>query len=65
MKMNSGKYNRFVSGNKCEYMWAKVGDDTIWESRTVKLLSVIIDNKLKFDESYTISVLGRTGNLQC
>lgn len=33
--MNSGKYNLFVSGNKCEYMWTKVGDDTIWESRTV------------------------------
>lgn len=30
-----------------------------------KLRSTIIDNKLKFDESYTISVLGRTGNLQC
>ena len=36
--MNSGKYHLFVSGNKCEHMWAKVGYHTIWESRTVKLL---------------------------
>ena len=31
-------------------MWAKIGDDQIWESRTVKLLGVTIDNELKFDE---------------
>ena len=36
-------------------MWAKIGDDQIWESRTVKLLGVTIDNELKFDE-YTSSV---------
>ena len=31
-------------------MWAKVGNDKIWESRTVKLLGVTIDNQLKFNE---------------
>ena len=50
MKMNSGKYHLFVSGNKHENMWAKIGDDQIWESGTVKLLGIIIDNELKFDE---------------
>ena len=31
-------------------MWAKIGDDQIWESRTTKPLGVTIDNELKFDE---------------
>ena len=50
MKMNAGKCHLFVSGNKREQMWAKIGDDQIWESRTVKFLGVTIDNELKFDE---------------
>ena len=50
MKMNSGKFNLFVSGSKHENMWAKIGDDQIWESRTVKLLGITIDNELQFDE---------------
>ena len=48
MKMNSGKCYLFISGNKYEQMWAKIGDDKIWESRTVKLLDITIDNELKF-----------------
>ena len=31
-------------------MWVKIGDDTIWELRTVKLLGITIDNQLKFYE---------------
>ena len=50
MKMNSGKCHLFISGSKYEQMWVKIGDDKIWESRTVKLLGITIDNKLKFDE---------------
>ena len=50
MKMNSGKCHLIVSGNKYEQMWAKIGNDKIWESRTVKLLGITIDNELKFDE---------------
>ena len=50
MKMNSGKCHLFVSGNKHENMWAKIGDDQIWQSRTFKLLGITIDNELKIDE---------------
>ena len=50
MKMNASKCHLFVSGNKHEHMWAKIGDDQIWETRTIKLLGVTIDNELKFDE---------------
>ena len=35
---------------KHEHMWAKIGDNQIWGSRTVKLLGITIDNELKFDE---------------
>ena len=49
MKMNASKCHLFVSGNKYEHMWARVGNDLIWESRTVKLLGITIDNELKFD----------------
>ena len=49
MKMNASKCHLFVSGNKYEHMWARVGNDLIWESRTIKLLGTTIDNELKFD----------------
>ena len=50
MKLNTDKYHLLVSGNKNEHMLAKVGNDKIWESRTVKFLGVTIDNQLKFNE---------------
>ena len=40
MKSNASKCHLFVSGNKDEPMWAKIGHDQIWESRTVKLLGI-------------------------
>ena len=46
MKMNSDKYHLFISGHKFGHLWAKIGDDKIWETRTVKLLSITIDNEL-------------------
>ena len=45
--MNSGKCHLSTSGKKCGYMLAKIGDDTKYKSRTVKLLGTTIDNKLK------------------
>ena len=55
MKMNAGECHPFVSANKHEHMCAKIGNDQIWESRTVKLLGIAIDSELKFDE-YIITV---------
>ena len=48
--MNSEKYHPSVSGNKYENMWTNIGGVEIRESKTVKLLSITIDNELKFDE---------------
>ena len=39
-----------VSSNSHEHLWAKVGEQVIWESRQEKLLGVIIDKELKFDK---------------
>ena len=50
MKLNTTNCHLLISGNKNEYMWAKVGNDKIWESNTVKLLGITIDNHLKFNE---------------
>ena len=50
MKLNTEKCHLLISGNKNEHMWAKVGNDKIWESNTVKLLGITIDNQLKFNE---------------
>ena len=48
--MNSDKCHLFISGNKFEHLWSKIGNNRIWENRTVKLLGITIDNELKFDE---------------
>ena len=43
--MNSDKCHLFISGIKFEYLWAKIGNGRIRESRTVKLLDITSDNK--------------------
>ena len=50
MRMNSDKCHLFISGNKFEHLWTKIGNNRIWENGTVKLLGITIDNELKFDE---------------
>ena len=50
MKINSGKCHLFVSDKKHLQMWAKIGDDKIWESKTIMLFGITIENELKFDE---------------
>ena len=50
MKLNTDKCHLLVSGNQHEFMWAKVGDDIIWEQGSAKLLGIDIDNQLKFDK---------------
>ena len=37
MKMNSEKCHLFISGNKFEHLWTKIGNNRIWENRIVKL----------------------------
>ena len=50
MKLNSNKCHLLLAGHKYEHMWAKVGESVIWENKKEKLLGLIIDNKLKFND---------------
>ena len=50
MKMNSDKCHLFIYRNKFLNLWAKIGNDKIWESRTVKLLAINLGNEFSFDE---------------
>ena len=43
-----------ISGNKNEYMWAKLDQDILWKSDEVKLLRVTIENNLRFDKYYSM-----------
>ena len=52
--MNSDKCHLLVVGHKFEQIWAKIGTDLIWESNSVKLLGITIDNHLKFDKHISL-----------
>ena len=54
MKLNPDKCHFLITGNTPECLWTKVGDEIIWESRSNKLLGIVIDNKLNFNEHLTI-----------
>ena len=54
MKMNSDRCHLLVAGHKFEQIWAKIGTDLIWESNSVKLLGITIDNHLKFDKQISL-----------
>ena len=48
MKLNADKCHLLVAGHKYESVWAKIGNEKIWESNEEKLLGINIDNKLNF-----------------
>ena len=50
MKVNSGKCHLFIVVDEFQRLWAKIGNDKIWETRIVRFLGKTIDNELKFDE---------------
>ena len=52
--MNSDKCHLLVVGDKFEQMWAKIGTDLMWESNSIKLLGIPIDNHLKFDKHVSL-----------
>ena len=50
MKLNTDQCHLLISGNKNEYICAKLDEDIVWESNNVELLGVTIDNNLRFDK---------------
>ena len=51
MKLNQDKCNFLFSEHKYETMFVRVGETKIWESKQQKLLGILIDSDLKFDEN--------------
>ena len=49
LTLNADKCHLLASGHKNEAMFAKVGDALIWEENAVKLLGLIIDSGLTFN----------------
>ena len=54
MKLNKDKCHFLVSGITHEHLFAKVGDELIWESADEKLLGVTIDKNLNFNAHLSI-----------
>jgi hypothetical protein len=50
MKLNADKCHLLVAGYKYEQVWAKIGDELIWESNDEKLLGVTIDKHMNFEK---------------
>ena len=50
MKLNQDKCHFLFSGHKYETLFVNVGETKIWDSKQQKLLGVLIDRDLKFDE---------------
>ena len=49
MKLNQDKCHFLLSGHKYETLFVNVGETKIWESKQQKLLVILIDRDLKFD----------------
>ena len=62
MKLNQDKCHLLVSGHKHETVWAKIGETKIWESNKQKLLGVVIDRNLNFDE-YVFDLCKKAGRI--
>ena len=72
MKVNQDKCHLLVSEYKHEYIWTRIDEVKIWDSSKRKLLGVLVDRDLNFNEyvfslckkaGRKISVLSRLSNL--
>ena len=66
MKMNSDKCHLFISSHKFEHLWAKIGNDKIWETGTVKPSDITIHehlNNVCLKTNRKLSALMRTRKL--
>ena len=50
MILNGDKYHLLVSGFKYGEMFAQVGDALLWEENTSKLLGILFDRDLSFND---------------
>ena len=52
MKVNQGKCH-FLTHGVTEFLWVKIGDEMIWESKSENLLGVTVDKNLNFNNHLT------------
>ena len=64
MMLNQDKCHVLFSGHKYETLFVNVGETKIWDSKQQKLLGVLIDRDLKFDE-YVLSQCKKAGKAHC
>ena len=50
LKLKINKYHLLIYCNQKEHILATVGNEKMWESKSVQLLGITIDKKLKFNE---------------
>ena len=60
MMLNQDKCHFLFSGHKYETLFVNVGETKLWESKQQKLLNILIDRDLKFDE-YVLSQCRKAG----
>ena len=60
MMLNQDKYHFLFSGHKYERLFGNAGETKIWESMQQKILGVLTDRDLKFDE-YVLSQCKKAG----
>ena len=60
MRLNQGKCHFLLSGHNHEMVWTNIGKTKIWEFRKKKLLGIIIDRNLSFDE-YVLNQCKKAG----
>ena len=60
MKLNEDKCHLLVAGHRYETLWADIGNTRIWESKSEKLLGVVIDRNLNFDD-YVFTLCKKAG----
>ena len=58
--LNQDKCHVLFSGHKYETLFVNAGETKIWDSKQQKLLGVLIDRDLKFDE-YVLSQCKKAG----
>ena len=50
MKLNAETFEFLITGHRFEHFWLNVGETNVWEKNQVKLLSITIDDELKFED---------------
>ena len=64
IKIYNDKCQLLFSGYKHEVIWASIGQSQIQKSKAQKLLDIIVDKNMKFDE-YILTLSKKVGRKLC